>query len=119
MRGWASSLVAMGPVLLLGALGCSSPKEATKRGNTDTDMTDTGGADGAGGSTGAGGTESTGGASGSGGSEIGMGGSTGFDAGPASDGGIEVCAGSKQSTKPKPVDIYIMLDKSGSMQGSG
>src|SRR4051812_6376642 len=118
MRAFSSSLKVIEPAVLmaLALSACSAPKEVTKRPPTDS-SSNAGGAAGASGD-GTGG-DGTGGAVASGGSPIGNGGGIGVGGNALPDSGMEVCAGTKQSTKPKPVDIYIMLDKSGSMQGAG
>ena len=67
-----------------------------------------GGAAGAGGGSAANGGSSTGGKAGSAGTGIGQSGSAGSAGGPT-------CGGSTQKAKPIPFDMYVMMDKSGSM----
>ena len=68
--------------------------------------------------TGAGGTNSGAGGSGSGNSGPGSGGEDAFDAGPKSDGSVtdaNACAAESTKAEQLPLDMYIMLDQSGSM----
>ena len=69
--------------------------------------------------TGAGGGNSSSGGSGNGGP--GSGGEIGFDAGLPPDGSVDdggACAGETKKAEQLPLDMYIMLDQSGSMETS-
>jgi hypothetical protein len=99
------------PILALGAMGACSPvsKEA------ELDPEQTGGTAGTGGGAGGAG----GAMGGTGGGVVVTGGASGGGAGGASSGtgGTDImeCAGSVEMGMPIPVDVYVMLDISGSM----
>ena len=103
------------PILALGLAGACS---AGKRNPTNVDPDQSGGT--GGGGTGGGGTGgSTTGAGGSTGGSITLTGGTtnGGGSGMSGTGGttIDACAGDVETGKPVPVDVYVMLDISGSM----
>lgn len=96
---------AVAALALLGAIACSSPTEDARsafRGNT-------------GGSGGSGGNGGSGGTSGQGGGILG-----GFGGEAGTGGGVDdagACAATSNKGELTPLDIFIMLDYSGSMQG--
>ncbi|MBW2522835.1 MAG: hypothetical protein JRI23_01605 [Deltaproteobacteria bacterium] len=101
MGRWAWLVVLSGVVALAPSISCS-----------DDSSTAGGGASGTGAAAGTGGTGATGTASGTGG-DLGFGGSS--MGGGTGQGGGATCAGESSSAQPVPLDMYIMLDRSGSM----
>src|ERR1051325_9001235 len=113
------------PIIALGALEACSP--GTK-GAPSLDPNESGGASAAGATGGASGgagmpTLITGGASGNGGTGGGIatGGGSGMSGSNSGTGGTDIqeCAGSVEMGMPIPVDVYVMLDISGSMLDAG